>query len=344
MDFVFILILVAISFLIGFIYDSLIKLEQLKKQQKEKKELEKDQLLMISNLNHQIKKCELENKIHHNQLSIESKKQEIVDQNNKSEHDKLIKVRDDQTDEIYQLRSLINHQKQSLQSYGVNQGKLVKEKDSLNIKLDDQIRNSNKLQEQILEKNKIIQFLEKKIETEQQVLIQLSIEHNEALEKLNLKEGELETNNMNYREQDPFDREPLDMDQKSEISSIGEFSEISDFKDDNEHLDIEENNECTICYSKMKTMNVSYIGCDHKFCFDCILTWSQCCNTCPECKNRFNTITRETKVEGLINVADVCWKDQYHESYKEEEIIEDMVLYHDRSDPNIDDLMDIDSY
>ncbi|EGC30721.1 hypothetical protein DICPUDRAFT_83364 [Dictyostelium purpureum] len=256
MDFVFILILAAISFLIGFIYYSLIKLEQLKKQQKDKKELEKDQLLMISNLKHQI-----------------------------------MKFRDDQSDEIYLLRSLINQQKQSLQSHGVNQGKLVKEKDSLNIKLEHQIRNSNKIQEQILEKNKIIQFLEKKIETEQQVLIQLSIEHNEALEKLNLKEGELEKNNINNGEQDPFDREPLDMDQKSEISSIGEFSEISNFKDDYEHLDIEENKECTICYSKMKTMNVSYIGCDHKFCFDCILTWSQYCNTCPECKDRFITIT-----------------------------------------------------
>ncbi|EGC29803.1 hypothetical protein DICPUDRAFT_84213 [Dictyostelium purpureum] len=220
MDFVFIFFVAVISFLLGFIYNSVAKYVQLKNQLQAKKELEKDQLFKISNLKHQIKKFDLEKKIQHDQLSIQSKKQEIVDQINKSEHVKLNNTIDDQSNEIGQLFSLINQQKQSIHAHGIKQGKLVEERDSLKVKLEDQIIKSNELQEKILEKERIIQMVEKKIEVEQQVLLQLSIENNEELEKLNFKEGQLEENNMNIREQDPFDREPIDMDANSEISDI----------------------------------------------------------------------------------------------------------------------------
>ncbi|EGC39397.1 hypothetical protein DICPUDRAFT_75071 [Dictyostelium purpureum] len=204
-DLVIFFFIAAISFLIGFIYDCSIRLIELKQQQQAKKDLEKDQLLKISNLKHQIK-LEIEKKIQHNNLLIESKKQELKDQKNKNELEKLIKVHDDQSFEIRQLFSLINQQKQSFQAHDIKQ--------------ENQIKNSNQLQEQILKKDKIIELLEKKIEAERQVLNQLSIEHIEALEKLNSEEGQSET---------------LDKEENIEISDIEENSEISDFKENEDH-------------------------------------------------------------------------------------------------------------
>ncbi|EGC29746.1 hypothetical protein DICPUDRAFT_84270 [Dictyostelium purpureum] len=219
-DWVVYFFMAAISFLIGFVYDCSTHYIKLKQQQQARKDLEKEQLLKISNLKHQINKFEIENKIHHNNLSIESKKQELIDQINKNELEKLIKVKDDQSLEINQLFSLINQQKQSSQLHEIKQGRLVKEIDSIKNELDNQISNSNQLQEQILKKDEMIQLLERKIEAERQALYQLSIEHIEALEKLNLKEGQSET---------------LNKEENDEISDIEEYSEFSDFKENEDH-------------------------------------------------------------------------------------------------------------
>ncbi|EGC29853.1 hypothetical protein DICPUDRAFT_84170 [Dictyostelium purpureum] len=194
-DLVVYFFMAVISFLIGFVYDCSILYIKLKQQQQARKDLEKEQLLKISNLKHQINKFEIENKIDHNNLSIESKKQELIDQINKNELEKLIKVTDDQSLEINQLFSLINQQKQSSQVNEIKQGSLVKEIDSIKIELDNQISNSNQLQDQILKKDEMIQLLERKIEAERQSLYQLSNEHIQALEKLNFKEGQSKTLN-----------------------------------------------------------------------------------------------------------------------------------------------------
>lgn len=52
-----------------------------------------------------------------------------------------------------------------------------------------------------------------------------------------------------------------------------------------------EESECSICFEFPSTENVATIGgCDHKFCIDCITTWSERNNVCPLCRVRFISI------------------------------------------------------
>ncbi len=52
-----------------------------------------------------------------------------------------------------------------------------------------------------------------------------------------------------------------------------------------------EESECSICYERPSAENVATIGgCDHKFCLDCITTWSERNNVCPLCRVRFTSI------------------------------------------------------
>eukprot|EP00941_MAST-03F_sp_MAST-3F-sp1_P003172 g3172.t1 len=46
---------------------------------------------------------------------------------------------------------------------------------------------------------------------------------------------------------------------------------------------------CAICLELVN--NRGEIGCQHEFCFDCILRWSEVTNTCPLCKKSFLSIT-----------------------------------------------------
>ena len=53
----------------------------------------------------------------------------------------------------------------------------------------------------------------------------------------------------------------------------------------------QEESECSICFEFPSTENVATIGgCDHKFCLDCITTWSERNNVCPLCRVRFTSI------------------------------------------------------
>ena len=71
------------------------------------------------------------------------------------------------------------------------------------------------------------------------------------------------------------------------------------------------NDFCTICIEELTTQNLSTINCcDHKFCYDCISIWAlKSSNTCPNCKETFNKITKkdfqgnkiEVKIKDKIN-------------------------------------------
>lgn len=52
-----------------------------------------------------------------------------------------------------------------------------------------------------------------------------------------------------------------------------------------------EESECSICYECPSADNVATIGgCAHRFCLDCITTWSERNNVCPLCRVRFTSI------------------------------------------------------
>ncbi|EGC31854.1 hypothetical protein DICPUDRAFT_156246 [Dictyostelium purpureum] len=302
MDFSFYIIfflLAIIGFSFGFIYICLAKIEKLHQQQ-DITDKEKNYRFQISNLKYEIYKLELEKKINQDQLSIQSQQQAAIEQKNKIESEKLINLLGLQSNEINQLRSLLNQQ--SFRSYDCNQNNLVQERNSLQAKLDFQIGKSVQMEEQLLEKDRLvncqndhIQKLEIILASNEQVLSQLSFENKKLLERLNNKDGQEESIKVKVLE--------------------------------SEHLEKERDNECTICYSQMKTIDVSFLGCGHKYCFECILKWSKHCNICPECKERFNIINRGNNVEGVPNNVYVGWKDQDHEPYDDEEDLEDVKLY-----------------
>ena len=53
---------------------------------------------------------------------------------------------------------------------------------------------------------------------------------------------------------------------------------------------------CCICMCDIEPKDLTVVnGCDHKFCFECIDTWSARENTCPLCKVRFTKIERVSK-------------------------------------------------
>lgn len=47
---------------------------------------------------------------------------------------------------------------------------------------------------------------------------------------------------------------------------------------------------CAICINPLEDRTVAKIGCVHKYCFDCIKTWSETRNTCPQCLKSFDVI------------------------------------------------------
>lgn len=49
--------------------------------------------------------------------------------------------------------------------------------------------------------------------------------------------------------------------------------------------------ECGICYTEIEEQG-KIDSCGHLYCFECIRKWSNSCNTCPLCRERFLTIRR----------------------------------------------------
>ncbi|EGC39736.1 hypothetical protein DICPUDRAFT_74721 [Dictyostelium purpureum] len=186
LNFSFFFFLVVISLLVGFLYKCLAQIEDLKKQQHQEgqKDLDNDYSLTILKLNNELKRLEIEKRVHNNHLSTTSKKQEVIDQKNKSEFEKLTNVKNIQLLEIKQYQSLANQQGQQLQDFDTKQSKLVEEKDTLSAKLERQFSKSNQLNEQLLEKDETIQMLEKKLQSEQLAIFQLVSEHNQTLDRL----------------------------------------------------------------------------------------------------------------------------------------------------------------
>ncbi|EGC40264.1 hypothetical protein DICPUDRAFT_74203 [Dictyostelium purpureum] len=180
---------IIICLLLGFLYKCLNQIEDLKKQnqQQANKELENNYPLTIFRLNNELSGLEVEKRVHHDHLSALAKKQEVLDQKNKSELEKLSNLKNVQSLEIKQYQTLANQQRQILQGNDIEQYKLVEERDSIKAKLENQFRKSNVLEETLSKKDEIIQMLEKKLLSEQLAVVQLSCEHKQAMDKLNLR-------------------------------------------------------------------------------------------------------------------------------------------------------------
>jgi len=52
--------------------------------------------------------------------------------------------------------------------------------------------------------------------------------------------------------------------------------------------------QCGICFENIEIQGILDV-CKHTFCFDCIHRWSKTANTCPMCKARFRTITKDSE-------------------------------------------------
>jgi hypothetical protein len=51
---------------------------------------------------------------------------------------------------------------------------------------------------------------------------------------------------------------------------------------------------CAICLEQC-TRRTSLDGCTHAFCYDCIKTWTNTTNTCPQCRTRIHKLTEQTR-------------------------------------------------
>eukprot|EP01126_Amoeba_proteus_P051309 TRINITY_DN611_c0_g1_i5.p1 TRINITY_DN611_c0_g1~~TRINITY_DN611_c0_g1_i5.p1 ORF type:complete len:159 (-),score=9.90 TRINITY_DN611_c0_g1_i5:263-739(-) len=51
-------------------------------------------------------------------------------------------------------------------------------------------------------------------------------------------------------------------------------------------------NDCAICFEPIEIQGV-LSSCSHEFCFDCIEKWSHQSNTCPLCKQRFDSLYKQ---------------------------------------------------
>jgi hypothetical protein len=61
-----------------------------------------------------------------------------------------------------------------------------------------------------------------------------------------------------------------------------------------------EKQECSVCYEDIQEQGV-IDSCNHSFCVDCISKWSEESNTCPVCKQRFNSIRKKSLVTGRLS-------------------------------------------
>ena len=53
--------------------------------------------------------------------------------------------------------------------------------------------------------------------------------------------------------------------------------------------------QCSICADEQDA-NASIDSCSHKFCEECIVTWSKTENSCPLCRKKFHQITFDNKI------------------------------------------------
>ena len=56
-------------------------------------------------------------------------------------------------------------------------------------------------------------------------------------------------------------------------------------------------NECAICFDSTEDDSLAKIdGCQHKFCFQCIDTWSETKRECPLCRKPFSSIEFQGRI------------------------------------------------
>ncbi|KZV52873.1 hypothetical protein F511_15022 [Dorcoceras hygrometricum] len=81
---------------------------------------------------------------------------------------------------------------------------------------------------------------------------------------------------------------------------------------------------CGICLSEEGKRTVRGIlnCCSHYFCLSCIMEWSKVESRCPLCKQRFATITRNARIDGILDLRDVSIpvpeQDQVYQPSEEE--------------------------
>lgn len=56
---------------------------------------------------------------------------------------------------------------------------------------------------------------------------------------------------------------------------------------------------CCICYTYDSIQITGLLDCGHTFCYDCILSWSKVCNTCPLCKEPFTRVIKQRYGENI---------------------------------------------
>ncbi|DAZ93757.1 TPA: hypothetical protein N0F65_000600 [Lagenidium giganteum] len=94
----------------------------------------------------------------------------------------------------------------------------------------------------------------------------------------------------------------IDLAAQDDATAEADVVEISDDEEDEEEDDLDgddvledtEEEACCICQDVVELLRQGHLSaCEHRFHFDCILTWSRVTNLCPLCKVKFNEITRK---------------------------------------------------
>nr|CCA15109.1 conserved hypothetical protein [Albugo laibachii Nc14] len=62
---------------------------------------------------------------------------------------------------------------------------------------------------------------------------------------------------------------------------------------------------CCICHEFVLAQQGSLPSCDHKFHFECIMTWSKITNLCPLCKQKFNHIYERDNAEVSVRIQEI---------------------------------------
>uniref|UniRef100_K3WGG7 RING-type domain-containing protein n=1 Tax=Globisporangium ultimum (strain ATCC 200006 / CBS 805.95 / DAOM BR144) TaxID=431595 RepID=K3WGG7_GLOUD len=100
-----------------------------------------------------------------------------------------------------------------------------------------------------------------------------------------------------------------------EIIEVGDDDEEEDAEDgaqndedadDDAAVDDVEADACCICQDIVELLAQGFLpSCEHKFHFECIVTWSKVTNLCPLCKQKFNTVTRVDANGSIIHTEKV---------------------------------------
>ena len=115
-----------------------------------------------------------------------------------------------------------------------------------------------------------------------------------------------------------------------EESKVEEGKSEEDCKDDSSKVNLfkippthKEPLMCCICIEEIKDIK-AILDCNHSFCRDCILIWSENENTCPICKKEFSKI-REKKIIKIMKVStrNKTLTDQFNAFFQVRKVDED---------------------